>query len=233
MDFALGDSESADDIEDSSAEAALDPQIRGVVTQRSLAQQELPPANFVLADPQTRLPVMRLQIRLHGGDRIRVVLWGLWCDRLSEIVRSGDDLCITGGCVTVDETQVPGERTHVTLPPAGASPKASVVVENGSRRVEVTISSCIVKPKPSAGNASHHVPLQMRTTVAQSNGDGNGAAGNVSVRPTKRAKASRGYEYTTICQLPMRTGEGGNPKEVRNAAWPCFEPPCHCALSLM
>jgi len=105
MDFDIGDVGADDPIEwtgaaaEGSSHAEAPVTLKGRVTQRLVPTQELPPEDFVLADPQVPLPVLRFQLLQPGGvgctQRVRCSLWGLWCDRLSEVIKVGHE--VAGG----------------------------------------------------------------------------------------------------------------------------------------
>ena len=81
MDF--GSDGSGDEIEDSSHEAATPSSIvfSGEVILREQPTESLPPVGCLLADPDAKLPVLRITIRAGTGVRVRASFWGAWCDR--------------------------------------------------------------------------------------------------------------------------------------------------------
>ena len=252
MDFDIGDVGADDPIEwtgaaaEGSSHAEAPVTLKGRVTQRLVPTQELPPEDFVLADPQVPLPVLRFQLLQPGGvgctQRVRCSLWGLWCDRLSEVIKVGHEVAITGATVERHEDRMPGDRTTATLAPAGTPASASVIVETNAERYEATAARCVVRRKSSAagepiapfnGRAANgaqpatglsRLPLQLRP--ARAAGPAAGAAGTpapaavAAVRPANGAPARPAKKAKTAARTYAYT-------TIAQMAQPSLgDPPC-------
>ncbi|KAL1526423.1 hypothetical protein AB1Y20_015135 [Prymnesium parvum] len=191
----------------------------GRVMQSSLPIRTLPPASFVLSDPQVEIPLLTLLAQpAAGGAPVRINLWGLWCDRLCEVVQTGHVITVHGGSTAHDPSSPIGERDTLTLPPSGAPPHAAVHVDSEVRHIEVTpkrMHSILVnRPAlptarpPMASTQDGGVPAAASDTMPGA------TAADVGGAAAKRRKASASYHYTRLDDLPERTDVPGGPKEV-------------------
>ena len=119
---------------------------QGCVTQRSATMIQLPPAHFIMADPTVALPVMQINIKeqTQGGwpRTVRVWLWGVWCDRLSEIVHRGDHVRVVSAEAPPPVDDTSDSESVLMLPPVGANPAAAVPNTDFCRKLRRPLSCC-------------------------------------------------------------------------------------------
>lgn len=173
----------------------------GEVMQVSTPMRSLPPAEFVLADPTVELPLLSLLVKPTQKDAspVRVLLWGVWCDRLCEVVERGSTITVHGSSMSYDPMAPVGQRATLVLPPAGAAVDASVQVRYKSQYIEVTADRVL------------HRAAGPRDLVASPISD---AASRTDGNTQSKRRKGGVYEYCKLNQLPDRTGLSGGPKEV-------------------
>ena len=148
--------------------------VRGVVTARSVPTRRLPPAEFTLCDPTCELPLLVLTVdgSAHdagngggdGGDaqqrrpmRAKVWLWGLWCDRLADVIHRGDTIAVRGAEIHEDDAaHAAGARWTLVLPPRGAAADAAVIASSGTTVIEARAAALA---RYSASVADRRCPL--------------------------------------------------------------------------
>ena len=152
----------------STMDAPLADPVRGVVTARSVPTRRLPPAEFTLCDPTCELPILVLTVDgsaqdagnggSDGGDaqqrrpmRAKVWLWGLWCDRLADVITRGDTIAVHGAEIHEDDgAHATGARWTLVLPPRGAAADAAVIASSGATVIEARAAALARYPAFSA-----------------------------------------------------------------------------------
>ena len=128
-----------DPIEDSSADlSAPQPPLRGKIRSTEPPRHEIPPSHFILDDGSpTPLLVVRITEQGNSTRQLRLSLWGVWADRLADVIKRGVSIEVHGAsyeCADDDEEEedaarsaaprplaAPGEPQLLAyLPPSGA-----------------------------------------------------------------------------------------------------------------
>lgn len=186
--------------------------LRCVVMQCSVPSRVLPPPDFLLADPTLHLPLLTLLVQPDARRTlpVRVKLWGMWCDRLCEIIRIGTRMTLIGSTVVHSVSSFFVDSTTLVLEPLGFSHRAAVHVEEDGRYIEVTPSGITHRNAPP--HPARQAPAQLRVAApSRLNSDISSIAQPAAA--SKRRRDST-YQYHRLDQLPSRTGVAGTPKEV-------------------
>ena len=206
----------------------------------------LPPPSFLFADPTIPLPFLTVLLKPVADpssgssvETVRVKLWGHWSDRLSEIIKRDVKLTLLGATVMHNPNAHVGERTTLELPPSGAPAHASVHVDDGAHRTEVTAGGIRKRPLGPGPLRAPAPPLTMAPAAAPAAvpaaapaaapavmGAGSGTAGasgaandsaarpGALAQPAPKRQKGTAYNYHRLADLPDHTGVGGAPKEV-------------------
>ena len=224
MDF--GSDGSGDEIEDSSHEAATPSSIvfSGEVILREQPTESLPPVGCLLADPDAKLPVLRITIRAGTGVRVRASFWGAWCDRLRGRINRGDRIAVAGAEIDQTDGGPLGDSASIWMPPAGAQANAEVVITNERERCVVNARGIQSAPRAvtntqgasgaNGGGGEGGHGAQAPGTGGVGAAAGVGAAGGGGAPPGRAAgKRARGTEhsYTSLSALPLHRQQGGKP----------------------
>lgn len=138
--------------------------VEGQVKLRGLPHPHLPPPGCALVDPQKPLPLLQLTLcrstvggaAVPAGDwrKLKVWLWGVWSDRIFDLVEINDRVRIEGGTWEDDKEAEPGGHAdRLALPPKGASIGAAIFI-TGSRlegdqwKVRVRHAPHTARPQP-------------------------------------------------------------------------------------
>lgn len=138
--------------------------VEGQVKLRGLPHPHLPPPDCALVDPQKPLPLLQLTLCRPSVDgaavpagawrKLKVWLWGVWSDRVFDLVEINDRVRIEGGTWEDDTEAEPGDHAdRLALPPKGATIGATIFI-TGSRlegdqwKVRTRASLEIARPSP-------------------------------------------------------------------------------------
>lgn len=177
----------------------------GLVAQRSSIERRTPPPIYALCDPGVAVPVLSVTLKRpkSGGAqahasmpddvqwrRCRLLLWGLWADRLAELVQLDCTVVVTGAEVEgAPDAAVFGSSWQLSLPSLGAKGSASVVIiDRSGVQTEVTAAGIRrLSPGPALHAPAFHP-------------GGNTAAGDASggAKRQRRGKEPIAYEYSSI-----------------------------------
>ena len=122
-----------------------------MVKQRSYPEQKLPPADYGVCDTTVQLPCLLVKLEPLPPSRDKlpqcwrrciISFWGLWSDRLGELVRLGDVLSIQKARDDADAAP-PGLAYRLMMLPVGGDANASVLVSSGSKVSEVRVSGIL------------------------------------------------------------------------------------------
>lgn len=149
-----------------------------MVKQRSYPEQKLPPADYGVCDTTVPLPCLLVKLEPLPPSRDKlpqcwrrciISFWGLWSDRLGELVRPGDVLSIQKARDDGDAAP-PGLAYRLMMLPVGGDANASVLVSSGSKVSEVRVSGilniCSLQFTPHL-SSSARVRLLQATHTAQ------------------------------------------------------------------
>ena len=177
--------------------------MEGVVTIRAVPQTMRPPSNYALVDPNQRLPLLQVTLKRPPGaitvagdwHRLKVWMWGVWCDRASDQVQLQDKIRVVAGLLEPDPDAQPGEYGfRLVLPPRGAEAEAAVHI-TGPRHPGMTFEATITEDgfvSSRVAASASLAPGAVPALVGQS-------------RMRARDKAPRQYSYLPIRSLPERS----------------------------
>ena len=152
-----------------------------------------------------KLPLLQVVLKRPSGQagpagggtwsRIKVNLWGVWCDRADDQIMQGDTLRVSGGMLETDPDAQPGDHSNrLVLPPRGA-PNGAAVHVTGRRSPDHIFNANITEERLTAN--------RMPANCAD-------AAGQPVLACRENKKRSRGaerqYSYAPIGWLPAGPG---------------------------
>ena len=211
--------------------------VEGQVKLRGIPHPHLPPPDCALVDPQKPLPLLQLTLCRPSMDgaavpagkwrKLKVWLWGVWSDRIYDLVEINDRVRIEGGTWEDDTEAEPGDHAErLALPPKGASIGATIFI-TGNRlegdQWKVRARTTLVRSHTPQHPNAPAVHRRAQTLTAEVKEDGlslsrppagsAAASGSGAVNSDAAAAAAGGgkkraragdYDYPPIRQLPLQ-----------------------------